>query len=99
MPLTNTQRQYLRRLAHDRKVTVQLGKQGLTPAVLDSVEIELNTRELIKLKFMDFREEKRELAEEIASDTSAEFVAMIGNIAILYREQRDPEKRTVILPR
>jgi RNA-binding protein len=99
MALTNTQRQYLRRLAHDRKVTVQLGKQGLTPAVLDSVEIELNTRELIKLKFMDFRDEKRELAEEVAGDTNAELVAMIGNIAILYREQRDPEKRTIALPR
>jgi RNA-binding protein len=99
MSLNNTQRQFLRRAAHDLRVTVQVGKHGVTPAVMDSIEVELNTRELIKLKFMDFRDQKRELAEQIAGDTQAELVALIGNTVILYREQRDPEKRTIFLPR
>jgi RNA-binding protein len=96
--LTKTQRQYLRRSAHELKPTVQVGKHGMTPSVITSVSDELNAHELIKVKFMDFREEKRELSEQLAFQLNAVLVALIGNIAILYRQQNDPERRTIILP-
>jgi RNA-binding protein len=47
---------------------------------------------------MDFREEKRELAEQIVERTGSMLIGMIGNIAILYRQQPDPEKRKIRLP-
>ena len=99
MTLTTSQRQYLRRIAQALRATVQIGKQGVTQPVMDSIEVELQARELVKLKFMDFRDEKQTLAQQIASDTQSELVALIGNTAIVYREQRDPEKRKVLLPR
>ena len=96
--LTTTQRQFLRRFAHDIKPTVQVGKNGVTPQLIAGVGIELDAHELIKVKFMEFREEKQELSEELAKQLAADLVAVIGNTAILYRQQRDPEKRRISLP-
>src|SRR5262245_54919753 len=97
--LSNAQRAYLRRLAHHLKPVVQIGKQGLTAAVQASVDEALNAHELIKVKFMDFRDQKHELTEELAAATGSALAGMIGNIAILYRQQKDPQKRKIALPR
>jgi RNA-binding protein len=97
--LTNAQRAHLRRLAHHLKPVVQIGKQGLTDAVLASVDETLKAHELIKVKFMDFRDQKRELTEELVAASGSALVGMIGNIAILYRQQADPQKRKINLPR
>lgn len=98
MKLTNTQRNYLRRQAHDLRATVQLGKNGLTPAFIASVEQELNARELIKVKLMDFRDQKEEIIDELCEALDATPVTIIGNTAIVYREHRDPERREIVLP-
>lgn len=96
--LTNTQRQFLRRIAHDLKPVVQIGKNGLT----DQVEITLNqaleAQELIKVKFVDFQDQKHELAEQMAGQTHSILISVIGNVAILYREQRDLTRRKITLP-
>src|SRR5262245_63398019 len=96
--LTNAQRAHLRRLAHHLKPVVQIGKQGLTNGVQASVEEALNAHELIKVKFMDFRDQKRELTEELAVGTGSALIGMIGNIVIIYRPQPNPEKRKIMLP-
>lgn len=96
--MNNAQRQYLRRRAHDLRPTVQIGKQGVTPQLMATVGNELEAHELIKVKFLDFQDEKRELAEQIAAQNGAALVALIGNVAILYRQQPDPEKRKLSLP-
>ena len=97
--LTNAQRAHLRRLAHHLKPVVQIGKQGLTSAVQASVDEALNAHELIKIKFMDFRDQKQELTEELVAASGSALVGMIGNIAIIYRQQPNPEKRKITLPR
>lgn len=96
--LTNTQRQYLRRLAHDLKPVVQIGKQGLTEQALASIDRTIEARQLIKIKFLDFQDQKQELSETIAEQLNSILVGVVGNVAILYREQPDPEKRKVELP-
>ena len=97
--LSNTQKQYLRRLAHDLRPVVQIGKNGLTDQIHTTIDHELNAHELIKIKFMDFKEEKRELTEELVEASNGTLIGLIGNIAILYREQSDPDKRRIQLPR
>lgn len=96
--LTNTQRQYLRRLAHDLKPVVQIGKQGLTEQALASIDRTIEARELIKIKFLDFQDQRQELSETIAEQLNSILIGVVGNVAILYREQPDPEKRKVELP-
>lgn len=97
--LSQTQRQYLRKIAHDLRPVVQLGKQGLTPNVLATIDHALTAHELIKLKFLDYQDEKQELSEQIVAELQAHLVAVVGNIAIMYRRQPDPDRRVVELPR
>ena len=56
--------------------------------------------ELIKVKFVDFKEKstKTALAEDIAQRTGAHLAGLIGHVAIYYREHKNPEKRNIRLP-
>ncbi len=96
--LTNNQRGYLRSMAHNLKPVVQLGKQGLTDVLIAKVDQELNAHELIKVKFLDFQDQKRDFAQIIAERTASTLVEIIGNIAVFYREHADPAEREIILP-
>lgn len=94
------QRKYLRGLAHNLKPLVFLGQKGLTEGLVASVNEALELHELIKLKFLDFKQksQKTELTGLITQRTGAELVGIIGNIAIFYRQQEDGDKRTIVLP-
>ena len=96
--LTNKQNAYLRSQAHHLQPTVQIGRLGLTEEILEKVRAELAAHELIKVKFLDYKDEKREMSTTIANLTKAELVTIIGNIAVLYRRHDDPEKRQIRLP-
>ena len=95
--LKGSQRKYLRGLAHKLKPVVLLGKQGLVHAVVLAIDEALNAHELIKVRFIDFKEkdQKEELTAKIEKETSSECVGMIGHNAIFYREHKDPSKRKI----
>jgi len=97
--LSQIQRQFLRKAAHDLKPTVHIGKNGLSDSLLTSTEIALDAHELIKVKFNDLKDQKRELAQALADQLRAELIYVIGNTAIFYRQQPDTEKRKIRLPR
>ncbi|MBM7843061.1 ribosome assembly RNA-binding protein YhbY [Herpetosiphon giganteus] len=99
LSLNSNQRQYLRRLAHDFKPIVQVGKQGLSSTVVAAVASALDAHELIKVKFVEFKEERRELTDQLVADTEAALVALVGNVAILYRPSRIQDKQVIVLPR
>ena len=99
-PLTSSQAKYLRGLAHGLSPVVFVGHKGITPAVLESVREALDTHELIKLRFIDFKDRhlKAGLAAEIEAQTDSRLAGLIGHTAIFYRRHPDPEKRRVTLP-
>ena len=94
-PLKGSQRKYLRAQAHHLKPLVIIGAKGVTDQLLGSVDLALTDHELIKVKFGEFKEAKKEISEEIAKATKSELVGLIGNIAIFYRRHPDPEKRKI----
>ena len=96
--LTNTQRKHLKRLAHSLKPLVMIGKQGLTEQVRISVDQALMAHELIKVKFGDFKDEKEALTAELANETGSALVTIIGNVAVLYRQHPDEDRRKIDLP-
>lgn len=98
MHITQKQRQYLRKAAHDLKPVVQIGKQGVGETTFSAVDQVLTTQELIKIKFNDFQDEKQTLSQELADQTRSELVAVIGNTAILYRQSPNIEQRKIVLP-
>ncbi|MBT7697352.1 MAG: YhbY family RNA-binding protein [Desulfobacterales bacterium] len=99
--LRGFQRKYLRSLAHNIKPVVLIGQKGMTESVISSVDESLNKHELIKIKFIEFKEKtkKKEISEIIEKKTLGEMVGMIGHIAIFYRQNADPEKRNIVLPK
>jgi RNA-binding protein len=97
-PLTGAQRRYLRSLAHHLDPICFVGKNGLTDAVVEAVDAAFDTHELLKVKFIDCKKEKRELSEAIEQRTHSAVAGLIGNIAILYRQHREPKKRRIELP-
>lgn len=96
--MNSTQRSYLRKLAHSLKPVVMIGKQGLSAAVEEHVSEALHDHELIKIKFIDYKAQKREFSETLAEHLSAEVISIIGNIVTMFRQNRDPEERIIRLP-
>jgi len=96
--LSGTQRTFLRGLAHSLNPVIQVGKNGITPELIRAVDEALASHELIKIKFMEFKDEKKKLSAQVSEKTMSENVGIIGNIAIFYREQPDREKRRITLP-
>ncbi|RPH86953.1 MAG: ribosome assembly RNA-binding protein YhbY [Deltaproteobacteria bacterium] len=94
-PLKGSQRKYLRSQAHHLKPLVMIGAKGVTEHLLGSVDLALKDHELIKVKFVEFKETKKEISQEIAEATKSELVGLIGNIAILYRQHPQSDKRKI----
>ena len=98
--LKGFQRKYLRGLAHSLKPVVSIGQKGITDSVIQSINEALDIHELIKLKFIVFKEkdQKKELIERIKIENECEVAGTIGHTAILFRQHKDPEKQKVTLP-
>jgi RNA-binding protein len=89
MELTSKRRAVLKAQAHSIDPVAQIGKSGVTSTALKHVEKALTDHQLIKVKFIGFKEIRRELSEEIAGATSSILIDVIGNVAILYREKQE----------
>lgn len=96
--LSGTQRKYLRGLAHNLQPVVQVGQQGLTEPLVEEFDRSIEAHELIKVRFVDHKDERRKLAELMAERTASDCVGVIGNIAIFYRPAKNPEDRGIELP-
>jgi RNA-binding protein len=97
--LTNSQKKFIRRLAHGAPASMQLGKFGLTPNFYKSFETALFSHEVLKLRFTNLQDERKELSAEIETQTGATLVSMVGHTAVFYRPCPDPDKRKIVLPR
>ena len=96
---SSSRRRDLKALAHELDPLIQIGKQGVTDGVVKNIDAALRNHELIKIKFLEHKEEKEELTRRVAEQTRSEKVDIIGNTAILYRQNPDPKKRKVKLKR
>ena len=96
--LKGSQRKYLRGVAHGYKPVVQIGKEGLSESVVRAIDAALEAHELIKLKIAAQRDEREQLVPLIEARLICECVGTVGQMAILYREHPDPEKRKIAVP-
>lgn len=98
MDLQSHQRSFLMKRAQKLKPIVYVGKAGPESGVVRLLSEALAHHELVKVKFNDFKEKKREITAHLAHEAGADVVQIIGNVAVLYKMQTDPEKRRVELP-
>ncbi|HOX48107.1 MAG TPA: YhbY family RNA-binding protein [Spirochaetia bacterium] len=93
--LTSRQKSHLAGLAQTLEPQIQLGKGGPSAGLVSQLDRILADHELVKLRFVDFKESRQELATELASSTKSELVRVIGNVAVLFRRNPDPKKRKI----
>ena len=99
--LKGFQRKHLRALAHAYKPVIMIGQKGISESLSEALEEALESHELIKVKFVDFKEkeQKREMIEQLEKAAGCEMVGMTGHIAIFFRQNRNPEKRNIAVPK
>ena len=91
--LNSKQRKFLESEAHVLNPVVIVGSQGLSDGVVKKIADSLEVHELIKVKFNEFKDEKRFLTEKICSVTGSTLVRLIGNVAILFKQAENKENR------
>ena len=95
LSLTNAQLRDLKAQAQRLKATLKVGKEGLSPQFLAALDGVLKHHELVKVKFDEFKDQKKELAPQLAEKSRSQLVTRVGNVVVLYRpkpiEEKQPE--------
>ncbi len=90
--LTSKQRKYLRANAHHINPVVLIGKNGFYDGAKIAINNALDIHELIKIKFKDFKSEKKQISQIISNDLKCEIIGEVGNTIILFRSNPKLEK-------
>jgi RNA-binding protein len=98
--MTSKERANLRAEANGLDPIFQIGKEGITDAVIAQLEDTFNTRELFKIKvhLETAPESPKELAVKIAEATGCDIVQVIGGTIVVFRinlilRQKEAEKK------
>jgi RNA-binding protein len=94
--LTGKQNRFLRGLGHGLRPFVMVGKQHLSEEVVKSTNEALAAHELIKVKIQEgCLADRKTVAAELAVETDAAVVQILGKTFLLYRPSDD---RIITLP-
>ncbi len=86
--MTGKERARLRSLASTEDTIIQVGKSGITPALIASVDAALAARELVKGRVLENSMlTAREACQQLAEACGAEPVQTIGTKFVLYRKK------------
>ena len=99
--LTTRQKQYLKGLAHPLNPLVQIGKEGMSQSIINTIIAELSNHELIKVKIGNNSGlEKHSTSQETAELTGSALVQLIGKTFVLYKGNPErPKDKRIILPK
>lgn len=96
-PLTGKQRRHLRSLGHHIEPVVQLGKQGLTDAVIAAIGVALDQHELVKVRVgTECPDDRHDVAERIGPAVKGEVAQLLGRTMLIYK--RHPKEPKIQLP-
>ena len=96
--LTGKQKRFLRSLGMTLEPIVPIGKEGITPAVVNSADEAIEKRELIKVRVLQNCPEDIEVAiTTLAERTNCDLVQIIGRNGLLWG--RNFKKPKIELPK
>lgn len=92
--MTSKERAALRAQANSLEPLFQIGKGGISDALIEQTADALRKRELIKLKVLleSAPESPREFADKLAAATGSEVVQVVGGSIVFYKENPDKDK-------
>ena len=99
--ITARQKKFLKGLAHPLNALVHIGKDGISPGILDTVRSELVNHELIKVKIGSNNNlEKHDTSQKIAEQTDSTLVLLIGKTFVLYKKNlKKPKDKRINMPK
>lgn len=83
--LSSAEKKHLRGKAQRLEAKVHIGKQGLTPTVIQEVDTALKHSGLVKVRFHAERAVMEAQIESLCQQTRAQLVGNVGKTACLYR--------------
>ena|SRR5690348_15493132 len=90
-------RRHLAALGHPLKPLIQIGKGGITEALVAATNIALETHELVKVRVLtEAPVERHHAGDELAKASGAELAQVLGRTFLLYK--RHPKKPKIVLP-
>lgn len=93
MQLSERQKKTLRGIGHTLKPVVMVGDKGLSETVMVELDNALQYHELIKVSVRaGERAARDELITAICEKHNAQLVQRIGNIALIFRRNKDAAK-------
>ena len=69
---------------------LKIGRAGLSDAFYAALAGALRDHELVKLKFDDFKDQKKTLVPELVARSGAQLIQRVGNVAVLFLRRPDP---------
>ena len=91
--LTSKQRKFLKSKAHHLKPVVIIGKIEINESIIKAIDESLKAHELIKIKFNQHKDLKVQIINTINKRTNSESIGLIGNVAIIFRQNIDLDKQ------
>jgi RNA-binding protein len=68
---------------------VRVGHDGISPQMLKALNDALDQHELVKIKFMAMKDQKKVLARAIEVQSDSKMVQRVGNTATYYRAKKN----------
>jgi len=69
-------------------ITINIGKSGVNPGVLDEIKRHLKEREVVKLRFSKgISPEKQNYITQIIEKSNAKLVDFRGNVAVIFKKR------------
>ena len=93
--LPNPHLSKLKAMAQLMEPLLKVGKAGLSEAFLGVANEALERHELVKVRFDEFKDQKKELSKQLAESTRSRLIMAVGHVIVLYREQPDAAKRKI----
>jgi RNA-binding protein len=70
-------------------VLLHVGRAGITPEFVAALDEALRARELVKIRFVEHKDEKKQLVPALAEATRSRLVLQVGHVAVYYRPRPD----------
>ncbi len=84
--MTSRERAFLRSKANGIDAIINIGKEGVTPEIVEAVDEALEARELIKINVLKTcLDDLRQIADTVAGRTKSEVVQVMGRKITLYK--------------
>lgn len=90
MEMNTKQIKHLKSLGHKLNPIVTVGQHGMKESINNELEIALDYHQLVKLKVnVGDREARDALVQQISDTHNALLVQRVGNVALLYRKNKN----------